>query len=204
MQKVIGPTDIPEGTSGPMRIVRRDADDPERISGETYTIKHGGRPMPKDETWVGLYEGEKLWMSNTPDERLLMFFDMPKDTPKPIVLIGGLGLGSILEWLQRRRDPPGEVWVVEKSWHVIHLVWPTYEDLPGFNIVCADIHEYRRLVPSRVFDAAFIDIWGDYNTDLIPDMQAARRSLRSVMKPGAGRVTCWNEEYLKSERRRGF
>lgn len=196
---VITPEDIPEGQSGSVTVEKMHLT-------ESFNVGGFQRPdyMRAGETLVMLKRDGNLVMSNTPDEVRSNYFHVPhEDRGKPLnILVGGLGLGCFLKGIQQKRTPH-RVFVVEIDPDVIALVAPTYKPLPYFRVICDDIRDYARRGPPKHFDVAWIDIWGDYNTDLLPEMFAVRKSLGRVMKPGGGRVHIWREEDLKEARRRG-
>lgn len=200
MPKIITCDTIPEGHSGNMRIEHKD---PDTMLVRTW---NGESPMPKGSTWVGLFEGNNMWMSNTPDEKRDISIDLSNMgyTEGQTILIGGLGLGFFMEWFQQDRHVPEHLHVIEKNADVINFVQPHYESLPWLCVEHGDIWEYGKVGPHKQFDWCYVDIWGNYNTDLLEEMKKLRQSLRPLMKPGKGRIILWKEAELKRQRRRGY
>lgn len=193
---VAEPKDIPEGEHGDCRIEKVTFSERTNVGGNW----HDPRFMNAGETVTMLKHGGKLWMSDTPDEVRSQRFEIADR--HPTILMGGLGLGSAISYVDERCIPERVV-VVEIDPDVIALVAPTYAHLDWLEIVEGDIRTYGKAGPRATFDVAWIDIWGNYNSDLLPDMFAVRRSLRRVMKPGGGRVQIWIEDLLKYYKRTG-
>lgn len=197
---VAGPEDVPAGEHGDCRIERTVLSERTNVGGDW----HNPRFVPEGTEVVRLLHGGKLWMSNTPDEVRSQRFEIV-GRPHPTILMGGLGLGAAISYVDGTCVPERVV-VVEIDPDVIALVGPTYEHLDWLEVVEGDIREYGRTGPRDAFDVAWIDIWGNYNSDLLPDMFDVRRSLRRVMKPGQlehssdgsrSRVQIWHEGLLR-------
>jgi hypothetical protein len=158
--------------------------------------------MDDTETWVGLFQGGNLWMSNTPDEYRWNRCGMPcQSHDGGVGLTAGLGLGLVIEILQGYTKQPTKLTVVELNPDIISLVSPTYSKLPWLEIIQCDIKEFGKTGPNGEYDWAYIDIWGNMSQDDLPEMTAIKRSLRRVMKPGPKRISCWNEEPLRRGQR---
>lgn len=196
---VAGPEDVPVGEHGDCRIEKTTFTERTNVGSH-----HGPRMVPAGTEITRLLHGRSLWMSNTPDEVRSQRFHI-EGMPHPTILIGGLGLGAAISYVDEHCIPERVV-VVEIDPDVIALVEPTYAHIDWLEIVEGDIRTYGKEGPRATFDVAWIDIWGDYNSDLLVDYFAVRRSLRLVMKPGQlkdswdgsrSRVQMWNEGLLK-------
>lgn len=113
-----------------------------------FSIRH------KAET-IRLYEGD-LWWTTFPETGM--------DDQKPIalkcfgkVLVGGLGLGVIVELLNKNTRVKSVV-VVEIAQEVIDLVWPHLNGKSKAKIVCSGIKDYMKETKAK-FDCVYLDIW---------------------------------------------
>jgi len=91
------------------------------------------------------------------------------------VLIAGLGLGLLLDWIVDKPDV-GSVTVIEKERDVIDMVAPAF---PGVTVIHGDIHDAKKLLPKgKRFDFAWLDIWDNVpNGDDWEEIKKLRRSL---------------------------
>ena len=149
---------IPLAEKGAFRITRRD--------GRTY-----------------LHEGTHHWMDDSVPERRTQDFVVEIVTGK--VLIGGLGLGCILEQLQAK-DAVTKMIVIEKAQEVIDLVWP-HLDVPKATIVHKDLEVYLKTT-DETFDYIYMDVWPKRKHVSIPDWRALAEKLVTP-----DRVLCWGE-----------
>lgn len=189
---------IPSGVSGNLTLKN------EVLTEMKGRVWQGESPMDAGETYVSITENGRLWMSNTPDEKRTISYELAGmgATAGMDILVGGLGLGYFLERFQRERNIPNSLTVVEFNPHVIELVYPTYSCLPWLKVQDGDILAYGVSGPRKFYDWCYVDVWGDYNIDLLESMKKLRRSLLPVMKSGRGRVILWKECELKYHRRR--
>jgi len=154
-------------------------------------------------TWCppGIYRllviGGHTIMSNTPDE--LSSSMAPVLEGRGDVLIFGLGLGCILPDLLAKEEV-NSVLVVEKNRNVIDLVSPSFSD-PKLTIVEGDAFVWKP-EKGRKFSTIFFDIWGDYHTDLLPEMGRLLRRCVPWKKKGDCWAGCWRREELLDIRRR--
>lgn len=132
---------------------------------------------------VVLAEGSITWITDCPRERDSQRFAIDKCAGR--VLIGGLGIGWIVEQLQATPEVT-EIVVVEITQEIIDLVWQ-YLDVPKASIVRMDLKDY--LETASGFDYIYIDIWPDVNDVSIPEW---RKLAEQVVAPD--RVLCWGEK----------
>jgi hypothetical protein len=165
----------------------------------------GETPMPDGSKWIGLFENDHLWMSNTPDEKRDISIDLSNMgyAEGQNILVGGLGLGYFMEKFQQEKNVPAHLHVIEQSLDVIKLVSGTYATIPWLHIEQGDIFKYGKTGPRKFFDWCYVDVWVNYSTDLLDEMKRLRRSLLPLMKPGPGRIILWKEAELKYQKRRG-
>lgn len=99
-----------------------------------------------------LYRNGKRYL----DESYFTYLEKPDLTGK--VLISGLGMGYLLEWLVQQ-DNIESVTCIEISQDLIDLVWEHLELNNKAKIICMDINDYIALGTLSYFDSVFIDIW---------------------------------------------
>jgi len=112
------------------------------------------------------------------------------------VLIGGLGLGRIVEELAKKPEVT-RIIVVEKAQEVIDLVWPYIDTKRKGSIVCADVFEYLKTT-SEQFDFIYSDIHKsaskeEYEQVAIP----LRRLAEKVVQPE--KVLIWRENEMRQK-----
>lgn len=78
------------------------------------------------------------------------------------VLIGGLGLGLILDPILNKQSVTS-VTVVEINPDVIGLVGPAFKDHPKISIVQGDVYQWR---PTVYYGTIYFDIWNYFNSDV--------------------------------------
>ena len=200
---IVGPEDIPSGKIGNIEIKNYILEEDIYPGGWKSSDR-----MRQGERFVGLYSSSGVWMSNTPAEERSCRIRHLEKTDRNI-LIGGLGIGFVIkqiqEYFEYLGEDPEKITVVEINKDIIDLVGPTYtNNLPWLEIINDDIFEYgknAKLIRKKYYDKAYIDVWGCISTDDLEAMTKVKKSLRPVMKPGSGRVKCWNEEFLKSQKK---
>ncbi len=155
---------IPEKTVGEMSIKHEVVPAGTPISFATQRTKFlGGREVPKnitfreDVTYHWLVEKDRgVWTSDLPIEQFQQFRDV--QGLRGNVLVGGLGIGMIAEYLAKKKSVKS-VTVVELSKDVVDLVSPHLSS--KVNVVNQDLFEYLRIAKTDGirFDHAFYDIW---------------------------------------------
>jgi len=179
------PVDIPEGASGSMYVKRftvsQEAASFERIRAMAHP---GHRAVPAG-TYTGLFHGESILMSDTPDEmrdhRVFVW------RAKGEVLIAGLGLGMALQAVAAKPEVT-KVTVLEVSSDVIGLVWPTYAERFGgkVTLIEADAMTWKPPRGSR-YDAVWFDIWAS------PPASSTVRKIKERYRRRSSWVGCWAE-----------
>jgi len=163
--------DVPEGELDGLRVQRFEMKTGTvqalRLAMEGRAIRPGWYTRLVDGTGMGA----RFWMSDTPAEK-----DDHYETVRMIeklqakrVLINGLGLGMVLQ-AALSFDHVEHVDVVEHDQRVIDLVGPHYLKDPRVTIHHADAFEQAKAWPRGTrWDVVWNDIWGDLNTDDLPE-----------------------------------
>lgn len=142
-------------------------------------------------------EKNGVWMTDEPCELNQMARAIHETAPYGHVLIGGLGLGILANWV-RVVPEVEEVVVVERNPDVIALIRPTL--LPGVKVVRDDTERYLRNM-KLLFDCYMLDTWqGTRETDWWATVLPLRRiigrkhgALNSLMLPT---IYCWAEDIM--------
>ena len=132
-----------------------------------------------------LWEGDRYWMDDSEKEKESHQFAI--DAAEGRVVVGGLGLGRIVEWLQAKPEVT-EIVVVEIAKEVIDLVW-RYLDVPKATIVHMDLKDY--LVTAEGFDYIYMDVAPKAGHESIKEW---RKLAEQLVAPD--RVFCWGEKEM--------
>jgi hypothetical protein len=201
--------DIPEGKSGEYSI--EHVHEPEGAEFELATARTamlGGDPggtvkFDSPTRWHTLHrDGEGVWMKDIPIEQFQMRKHVKEFTGD--VLIGGLGLGVVVNHLAARPEID-TITVIEVSQDVINLVEPYLRDPEGkVTVVQADLFEWLAQVEGRecdVFDHAFFDIWQTDGEDTFLKTVVPLRKLaienEVVMHDAC--IECWQETLMRMQ-----
>ena len=151
--------------------------------------------------FVRLSVNGELMMSDTNMEKETNRLFIQKAKGK--VMIGGLGIGLILENLRDKVNDGTvtDITVYEKYQDVIDLVYPKYKDLP-LKVVCADILEYKPQKDER-YDTIYFDIWPEISTDNLPQIALLHQRWKSHKNKG-GWMYSWMCDYLRKERAKEY
>ncbi len=144
----------------------------------------------------------KLWMSDTPQERMMMYNNALASSGH--ILIGGLGLGMYPQYAAARAT---RFTIVEHSRAVAEIVGPALErgltDLTGlqgpsglpFKIVLADVDEFLSAEPATRYDTIFLDTWDTLDAKHLPRINRLRDLATRHLAPG-GRVLLWGYRWM--------
>lgn len=116
------------------------------------------------------------------------------------VLIGGLGLGVMLQYLPWRIK---SATVIERDARIIEMIAPHTMDPRRDEIINADIFDFVRTVERNQFDYAFLDVWqltGEHTllTHVIP-----LRLMLDELIPQKN-IRCWGEREMWGQVRHGL
>ena len=147
----------------------------------------------------------RLWMSDTPQERMMMFNNAM--VSRGHILIGGLGLALYPQYAAARAR---RFTVVEHSRAVRDIVGPTLEralsdptglqDPSGlkpipFEIIACDVAEFLSQEPATRYDTIFLDTWDTLDAKLLPSINRLRGLALRHLAPG-GRVLLWGYRWM--------
>lgn len=159
---------VPDGQSGIWKVETFEV--PKDDLSQKISFFKTGRGVPPG-TYKRLTRNGTVVMSNTPDEisDFLRFASRAKGS----VLINGLGLGVLLEYLLTKEDVT-DITVVELSSDVINLSGPTYMEDPRVTIINDNCFKYQPPKGKR-YNAVWHDIWDHITSDNLPEMQTLHR-----------------------------
>lgn len=211
VRRYAGVLDIPEGVSGPVQIHHKVLPAGTIETGSFRSSVLGGQKSESvtfehETRWHELTEeGQGVWMTDLPIEQR-QFDDIIRFSTGD-VLIGGLGLGyAVLALAMKKRVQ--SITVVEKSSHVINLVWAAtlaavQKVRPDLKVtlVHADLFEYLVELretpgPAPRFTWAVYDIWQSDNETTFHRFVVPLRRLSEGM---VRKVECWNEDVMRGQ-----
>lgn len=191
---------VPEGESGDWKVERFTVGEQDML-GQLGSLFSTGRSVPPG-TYTRLTRGGTVVMSDTPDElRDHMFPALEIRQRGGRVLIGGLGLGCVLQAALLSENVT-HVDVVEQSKDVVSLVAPHYERAALDQGKTLAIHEADvfavKWPPGTRWSVAWFDIWDNMSADNYPEFS---RLLRSYGRR-ADWKGCWGKAWLDAHRSR--
>jgi len=138
--------------------------------------------------------GGVLWMSDTPQERIMMFNNAGQSHGR--VLVGGAGLGLYPQYVA----DAGAITVVEQSPVVAEIVEPVLGavmDRRGIALefIVADVGDYLREAEPGRFDTIFLDTWDRLDAAQLPAINGLREAAGRHLAPG-GRVLLWGYRWM--------
>jgi len=182
---------VPPGRYANGYRVRREWLTEAIICGRRYRL-----PRPLD--CRGLYDPSGvLWMSDTPQERMMMYNNAQASAGH--VLIGGLGLGLYPQYAAARA---ASITVVERSPDVVAIVWPVIEPaltraMGGVRprVIIADVARFLEEAPASRYDTIFLDTWEDLDAIRLPWINRLRdQAMRHLTS--SGRVLLWGYAWM--------
>lgn len=192
--------DVPEGRIGNWAIERFTIGEKDAEFANVKSLFSGGCTHYHPGTYTRLISKASPHcsplMSDTVDE-ILDHLSVIREAHGQ-VLINGLGLGVVLQAMLRKPEVE-HVTVIEYSPDIIALVEPHYRKMFGdkFTIIQADAFTWEPPKGKR-YDVVWHDIWGDYNTELLPQMTKLHRKYGKR----CGWQGSWKREYLLYMKRR--
>lgn len=137
--------------------------------------------------------GKQLMMSDTCMERITNK-NIIKDAHGH-VLIGGLGIGMLLENMLDNPEVTS-ITVVEKSRDLIELVAPRFEH-EKLTVIEGDVFEFQ---PPKKYDTIYMDIWPSMTQDNLDEMKILKEKYRRHRRGKGSIMACWMEQWLRKER----
>jgi hypothetical protein len=159
-----------------------------------------GRPLtlstPLDVRLLFDTEG-RLWMSDVPQERLMMYHNGQASAGH--ILVGGLGLALYPQYAAHQAT---RFTIVERSWAVMRIVTPTLEralerrspTIP-FEIVHTDIEDFLQATPMTRYDTIFLDTWDTLDAANLPHVNRLRDLAENHLAPN-GRTLLWGYRWM--------
>jgi len=198
------PIDLPEGTSGALRLGHKILTGVYPIVGMRQAFLRGVRPVSAKlcgrRVHVLSEDGAGVWMTDMPEELEQIAAVIRELPPVGRVLIGGLGLG-VLPAVILAAPFVDSITVVEKSPDVIRLCRPRGPAAEGVsvNVVCSDIAEFLASCPA--FDSYYLDTWqGTNEGEWWQTVMPLRRIIAN--RWGRRKVWCWAEDIMLGQCRR--
>ena len=149
------------------------------------SMMNGQLAPSKGEKYVALYTMNKhyteiLEMSDTPEERKTNMLFVKK--AKGRVLIGGLGVGMVLEAILRKPEVT-HVTVVEANFDVMELVGPHVGKghKRKLTIVPGDIFTWNPPEGAK-YDTVYFDIWPHISSDNLEEMERLHKKFMPFRK----------------------
>jgi len=165
------------------------------------TVMYGGhesKPVvyDHDTRWHELLEDGGVWTSDFPIEQYQQRESLKGFRGK--VLIGGLGLGVVVQMLTKYKNV-SQIDVVEKSLEVCQLVQPYVGD-KRMTVYRMDLYDFLRdggVRRDNRYDHAFFDTWtSDSEFTLYHDVIPLRNLAKPIVKH---KITCWNEDIMRGQ-----
>lgn len=156
-----------------------------------------GRPYQLDPPLDvrGLYDpAGVLWMSDTPQERMMMYNNAGRSQGH--VLVGGAGLGLYPQYVT------GAVsfTIIERSPIVLKLVGPMLQEVMTergvqLRFLVGDVETYLARAEPGGYDTIFLDTWERLDAALLPSINRLRDLSLRHLAPG-GRVLLWGYRWM--------
>lgn len=138
----------------------------------------------------------RLWMSDTPQERIMMYNNGRRTRGR--VLVGGLGLGLYPQFAAAGAVGQGRRFtVIERSQVVREIVEPTLSvalELP-LEVHTGDIVAYLSGPVVTRFDTIFLDTWDTLDALQLPAINHLRELALRHLAPG-GQVLLWGYRWM--------
>jgi hypothetical protein len=144
-----------------------------------------------------LYDPEgRMWMSTTPQERIMMFNNGQRS--RGHVLVGGLGLGLYPQYAALGgAGKATRFTAIEQSTAVRAMVEPTLRvalSVP-LKVRTEDVEAVLRGPVSERYDTVFLDTWETLDAALLPQVNCLRDQALRHLAPG-GEVLLWGYGWM--------
>lgn len=143
----------------------------------------------------GLYDPNGiLWMSDTPQERMMMYNNAQQSVGH--VLVGGAGLGLYPQYVFQAES----FTIVDRSPVVLKLVGPILQQVMDergipLRFVLGDVETYLGKAEAGGYDTIFIDTWEHLDATMLPAINQIRELSGRHLAPG-GQVLLWGYRWM--------
>lgn len=145
-----------------------------------------------------LYDPDgRLWMSDVPQERMMMFHN--GQASRGHILVGGLGLALYPQYAAHAAT---DFTIVEASQAIIDIVTPTLEKALArlrrpvpWRIVHADVADFLARPPLARYDTVFLDTWDTLDAAHLPWINHLRDLALDHVAPD-GRLLLWGYRWM--------
>lgn len=172
----------PPGQYNNLRIIREQA-----ASGMLF-----GRPysLQQPVEWIKLYDGELLWMSDTPQERLMML--QGTQGMYGHVLVAGGGLGLFVQFL-RQYSQVEQITIVERHPVIAAILRQLFASDPRVSIAEMEFDSFI-FSPTRAwFDCCYIDIHPTLDPLWLPSLNWLRDQCTAIIR---GPLRIWGYAWM--------
>jgi len=143
--------------------------------------------------WTLVYEDDRLWMSDTPQERLMML--KSTEGMSGHILVAGGGLGMYPQYL-RRYGRAEHITIVEYNPDVVAMLHTTLDADPAIEIVAASIEQFIAQARCQQFDGCYIDIHPTIDPRWLPGLNWLRNQCADLV---AGPLRIWGYHWMCRE-----
>jgi hypothetical protein len=154
---------------------------------------HSGNELPQDSEFYNYIFPPKAWMSDTLQERCMMFAAAKQASGN--VLVGGLGLAVYPQLIFQLKRPVNSITIIESSAEVIELLQKGWIDKldaatkDRIRIIQTTIESYLQTTTEQ-FDTIYLDTWEDADSRYLPFINY----LVQLALPKCsltGKIQCW-------------
>jgi len=138
--------------------------------------------------------GDVLWMSDTPQERMMMYNNAGRS--RGHVLVGGAGLGLYPQYVAEAAS----FTIIERSPIVLRLVAPLLQEIMDargvrLRFLVGDVETYLARAEPGGYDTIFLDTWERLDATLLPAINRLRDMAARHLAPD-GRVLLWGYRWM--------
>jgi hypothetical protein len=138
----------------------------------------------------------QIWMSDTPQERIMMYNNGLRSQGS--VLVGGLGLGLYLQYgAVGAAGQATHFTVIEQSPVVVEITEPTLSVSLGvpLDVFVGDVAAHLSGPITERYDTIFLDTWGTLDAAFLPAVNRLRESALRHLTPD-GQVLLWGYRWM--------
>jgi hypothetical protein len=138
----------------------------------------------------------RLWMSDTPQERIMMYNN--GRCSRGSVLVGGLGLGLYLQYAESgAAGTATRFTVIERSPVIVDIVEPTLRASLGvpLEVRTGDVFAHLAAPAHERYDTVFLDTWETLDAAHLPAINRLRDLALQHLEPD-GQVLLWGYRWM--------